>query len=236
MEPRNSLRGGGALTSILRKEAEIIGEGNKSGALFRGKSTGTRVDIVSYRRPISGGISLRAAKQSNGPVHRNTHGTCTPRDLRWAKHDVRAHHSCRLRDSLPRLLLLPTGESAYRAPGNAVCTRFHYLPLHLSDMGHKFGGEGDCPVTGAPVISQACHNNLPPVPSRRSDRAILDFAFKLAPGIDRPDVTIPRRDCADDRKHCRYRAAAYNEAEAFEDVRTTCCGGHGAAAFTFYRG
>jgi dTDP-4-amino-4,6-dideoxygalactose transaminase len=25
---------------------------------------------------------------------------------------------------------------------------FHYLPLHLSDMGRKFGGvEGDCPVT-----------------------------------------------------------------------------------------
>lgn len=25
---------------------------------------------------------------------------------------------------------------------------FHYLPLHLSDMGRRFGGkEGDCPVT-----------------------------------------------------------------------------------------
>jgi len=25
---------------------------------------------------------------------------------------------------------------------------FHYLPLHLSDMGRKFGGrDGDCPVT-----------------------------------------------------------------------------------------
>ena len=25
---------------------------------------------------------------------------------------------------------------------------FHYLPLHLSDMGRKFGGQvGDCPVT-----------------------------------------------------------------------------------------
>ena len=25
---------------------------------------------------------------------------------------------------------------------------FHYLPLHLSDVGRKFGGkEGDCPVT-----------------------------------------------------------------------------------------
>lgn len=29
-----------------------------------------------------------------------------------------------------------------------ILTVFHYLPLHLSDMGRKFGGqEGDCPVT-----------------------------------------------------------------------------------------
>ena len=35
-----------------------------------------------------------------------------------------------------------------RAQG--VGSVFHYLPLHLSDMGRKFGGrEGDCPVTEA---------------------------------------------------------------------------------------
>lgn len=29
-----------------------------------------------------------------------------------------------------------------------IISVFHYLPLHLSDMGRKFGGkEGDCPVT-----------------------------------------------------------------------------------------
>ncbi len=29
-----------------------------------------------------------------------------------------------------------------------ILSVFHYLPLHLSDMGHKFGGRpGDCPVT-----------------------------------------------------------------------------------------
>ena len=32
--------------------------------------------------------------------------------------------------------------------GNGIYSVFHYLPLHLSDMGRKFGGkEGDCPVT-----------------------------------------------------------------------------------------
>ncbi len=31
---------------------------------------------------------------------------------------------------------------------NGIVAVFHYLPLHLSDMGKKFGGkEGDCPVT-----------------------------------------------------------------------------------------
>jgi dTDP-4-amino-4,6-dideoxygalactose transaminase len=29
-----------------------------------------------------------------------------------------------------------------------ILSVFHYLPLHLSEMGRKFGGrEGDCPVT-----------------------------------------------------------------------------------------
>jgi dTDP-4-amino-4,6-dideoxygalactose transaminase len=29
-----------------------------------------------------------------------------------------------------------------------IISPFHYLPLHLSEMGRKFGGkEGDCPVT-----------------------------------------------------------------------------------------
>lgn len=29
-----------------------------------------------------------------------------------------------------------------------ILTVFHYLPLHLSDMGRKYGGQaGDCPVT-----------------------------------------------------------------------------------------
>jgi dTDP-4-amino-4,6-dideoxygalactose transaminase len=51
-------------------------------------------------------------------------------------------------------LLLPSPEerqaliAALRARG--VHAIFHYLPLHLSDMGRRFGGrEGDCPVTEA---------------------------------------------------------------------------------------
>jgi dTDP-4-amino-4,6-dideoxygalactose transaminase len=49
-------------------------------------------------------------------------------------------------------LLMPSYE-ARTALINHLKTRgilsvFHYLPLHLSDMGRQFGGqEGDCPVT-----------------------------------------------------------------------------------------
>jgi len=32
--------------------------------------------------------------------------------------------------------------------GHGILSVFHYLPLHLSDMGQQFGGKvGDCPVT-----------------------------------------------------------------------------------------
>jgi dTDP-4-amino-4,6-dideoxygalactose transaminase len=49
-------------------------------------------------------------------------------------------------------LLLPTLESRQRLISHLkaldVLSVFHYLPLHLSDMGRLFGGKtGDCPVT-----------------------------------------------------------------------------------------
>lgn len=49
-------------------------------------------------------------------------------------------------------LLLPTLEARTRFIAylreRGILSVFHYLPLHLSDMGRKFGGKpGDCPVT-----------------------------------------------------------------------------------------
>lgn len=49
-------------------------------------------------------------------------------------------------------LLLPDLDSRQRLikhlKENGILSVFHYLPLHLSDMGIKFGGKkGDCPVT-----------------------------------------------------------------------------------------
>ena len=49
-------------------------------------------------------------------------------------------------------ILLPSLEKRHELiqylKENSILSVFHYLPLHLSDMGRKFGGkEGDCPVT-----------------------------------------------------------------------------------------
>ena len=58
---------------------------------------------------------------------------------------------------------------------------FHYLPLHLSDMGRKFGGrEGDCPVTervSDQLIRLPFHNSLAGSAQEQVIEAILDFKF-----------------------------------------------------------
>ncbi len=48
-------------------------------------------------------------------------------------------------------LLLPSLEDRQALIGllkeQSILSVFHYWPLHLSDMGRKFGGrDGDCPV------------------------------------------------------------------------------------------
>ena len=57
---------------------------------------------------------------------------------------------------------------------------FHYLPLHLSDMGRKFGGlKGDCPVTedvSDRLLRLPLFNALHELDQSRVIRAICDFA------------------------------------------------------------
>lgn len=58
---------------------------------------------------------------------------------------------------------------------------FHYLPLHLSDMGQQFGGQpGDCPVTedvSDRLARLPFHNGLSNSDQERVIEAILDFEF-----------------------------------------------------------
>lgn len=62
-----------------------------------------------------------------------------------------------------------------------VYTVFHYLPLHLSDMGRSFGGrEGQFPVTervSDQLVRLPLHNLLTGAEQEEVIEAILDFAF-----------------------------------------------------------
>jgi dTDP-4-amino-4,6-dideoxygalactose transaminase len=58
---------------------------------------------------------------------------------------------------------------------------FHYLPLHLSDMGQKYGGKsGDCPVTEAvsdQLVRLPFHNALTSADLEQVIETILEFSF-----------------------------------------------------------
>jgi dTDP-4-amino-4,6-dideoxygalactose transaminase len=60
-----------------------------------------------------------------------------------------------------------------------ILSVFHYLPLHLSDMGQKFGGKkGDCPVTedmSDRLLRLPFYNDLSEADQARVVETILDF-------------------------------------------------------------
>lgn len=62
-----------------------------------------------------------------------------------------------------------------------ILSVFHYLPLHLSDMGIQFGGKlGDCPVTervSDQLVRLPFHNGLTEDDQRHVIDAVLDFDF-----------------------------------------------------------
>ena len=61
---------------------------------------------------------------------------------------------------------------------------FHYLPLHLSEMGRRFGGKiGDCPVTehvSDQLIRLPFHNSLSEDDLEKVVKAVLEFNFQIA--------------------------------------------------------
>jgi dTDP-4-amino-4,6-dideoxygalactose transaminase len=81
-------------------------------------------------------------------------------------------------------LLLPSLEdrqaliSHLKARG--ILSVFHYLPLHLSDMGQQFGGQaGDCPVTeevSDRLLRLPFYNDLSEADQAMVIEAIVEFA------------------------------------------------------------
>lgn len=76
-----------------------------------------------------------------------------------------------------------------------ILSVFHYLPLHLSDMGRHFGGsEGDCPVTE--VVSDRLlrlpfYNDFDESDQARVVEAIKEFEMASFPSMPIP-VSIPQ--------------------------------------------
>lgn len=60
-----------------------------------------------------------------------------------------------------------------------ILSVFHYLPLHLSEMGRTFGGkEGDCPITedlSDRLVRLPLYNDLSPDQQMRVIQAIYAF-------------------------------------------------------------
>jgi dTDP-4-amino-4,6-dideoxygalactose transaminase len=82
-------------------------------------------------------------------------------------------------------LLMPDLDTRTRFIGHlrkrGVYAVFHYLPLHLSDMGRRFGGKlGDCPVTelvSEQLVRLPLHNLLTGAEQEEVVEAVLDFSF-----------------------------------------------------------
>jgi dTDP-4-amino-4,6-dideoxygalactose transaminase len=74
-----------------------------------------------------------------------------------------------------------------------ILSVFHYLPLHLSEMGRRFGGQpGDCPVTedvSDRLVRLPFYNALSDADQARVIAAIKDFAGLRQP-IRRESVLV----------------------------------------------
>ena len=188
---------GGALIindPAFEERAEILREkGTNRSRFFRGQiDKYTWVDIGSSYLPsdilaayLYGQLEQRQAIQEH---RRNVWHVYEAGLKDWASgHDVQlpfvpdhceqAYHMFYL--LMPNLNLRQRLIAHLREHG--IHAVFHYLPLHLSDMGRQFGGRaGDCPVTeraSDQLIRLPFHNLLTGDEQEQVIDVIRDFAF-----------------------------------------------------------
>jgi len=178
----------------LRDRAEVIREkGTNRSRFFRGQvDKYTWVDVGSSYLPsdilaayLYGQLEARDRIQT---VRQNAWHTYATGLQDWAtKHGVQLPHvpaECEQPFHMFYLLMpdldLRTRFIAYLRD-RGVYTVFHYLPLHLSDMGRSFGGRvGQCPVTervSDQLVRLPLHNLLTGAEQEEVIESILDFAF-----------------------------------------------------------
>jgi dTDP-4-amino-4,6-dideoxygalactose transaminase len=161
----------------LIERAEIIREkGTNRSRFFRGQvDKYTWVDIGSSYLPsdiLAAFLFAQFEAHERIQFHRRQVWELYHASLGdWAKaHDVQLPHiPAHCEQSYHMFyMLLPTLELRQKLISylreHGVYSVFHYLPLHLSDMGKGFGGEpGDCPVTervSDQLIRLPFHNSL----------------------------------------------------------------------------
>ncbi len=197
-ETKNFTSGEGGALLIndrnLVERAEIIREkGTNRSRFFRGQvDKYTWVDIGSSYLPsdmLAAFLFAQLEQREKIQLHRKQVWEIYAAGLKdWAAaHNVGLPH---IPDHCEQsyhmfYILLPTLElrqkmiSYLRERG--IYSVFHYLPLHLSDMGQKFGGrEGDCPVTervSDQLVRLPFHNALTSSEQEIVIESIRDFAF-----------------------------------------------------------
>ena len=197
-ETKNFTSGEGGAILInnqnLVERAEIIREkGTNRSRFFRGQvDKYTWVDIGSSYLPsdmLAAFLFAQLEQREKIQLHRKQVWEIYAAGLKdWgAAHNVRlpyvpdhceqAYHMFYL--LLPTLELRQKLISYLRERG--IYSVFHYLPLHLSDMGQKFGGrEGDCPVTervSDQLIRLPFHNALTSSEQEIVIESIREFSF-----------------------------------------------------------
>jgi dTDP-4-amino-4,6-dideoxygalactose transaminase len=197
-ETKNFTSGeGGALLineSGLVERAEIIREkGTNRSRFFRGQvDKYTWVDIGSSYLPsdmLAAFLYAQFEQREKIQLHRKQVWEIYAAGLKdWAAaydvqlpqvpdHCEQAYHMFYM--LLPTLELRQKMISYLRERG--IYSVFHYLPLHLSDMGQRFGGrEGDCPVTelvSDQLIRLPFHNALTSNEQEIVIESIREFPF-----------------------------------------------------------
>src|SRR5687768_1969268 len=197
-ETKNFTSGeGGALVindPALVERAEVIREkGTNRSRFFRGQvDKYTWVDIGSSYLPsdiLAAFLLAQFEQREKIQLHRRQVWEMYYVGLNdWAQaHDVQLPHiPAHCEQSYHMFyLLLPTLELRQRLitylRERGVYSVFHYLPLHLSDMGQSFGGKiGDCPVTervSDQLIRLPFHNALSSAEQEQVIDLLQQFPF-----------------------------------------------------------
>ena len=188
---------GGALLltdEALGERAEIIREkGTNRSRFFRGQvDKYTWVDIGSSYLPsdiLAAILYAQLEQREKIQLHRRVlWETYQSGLLDWARaHDVQLPTVPTHCDQTYHMfyVLMPTLDLRQRLIGHlrehGISSVFHYLPLHISDMGRNFGGQhGDCPVTervSDQLVRLPLHNALTTADQELVIEKIQAFGF-----------------------------------------------------------